>query len=126
MKYSPRLYAAAFADIASRKLGAAEQAKIVKNFLAVILKNNDTHELKKILAETDRLLREKTGTRKVVLETARDLKPSPQAILKHFLKKSDVVETNINPDLIAGLRLTINDQEQFDGSLKRKIDKLFS
>ena len=125
MKYSAYFYAKAFAELASRKLTHAEEAKFVKNFLAVIAKNNDSHELKKILGATEKMVREKTGTRKIILESARDIKKTPREILGKFLRASDVTEIKINPDLVAGIRLTVNDNEQFDGSLKRKLEKLF-
>ena len=125
MKYRPELYAKAFAEVAAGKHTPAEKAKLVKNFFAIILKNNDTHELKKIFGAAEKMMRGKTGIRKITIESARETKKSPRAILKHFLKKTDVVETKINPDLVAGIKIIINDNEQFDGSLRRKINKLF-
>jgi F0F1-type ATP synthase delta subunit len=35
-----------------------------------------------------------------------------------------VVEDRIDPALFAGLRIIIDDEKQFDGSLKGKLDKM--
>ena len=126
MKYSSTIYAKAFAETAAEHRGAAEEAKFIQNFLAIIRKNGDAPQIKKIVAETEKSFREKIGGRKITIETARETKKFPHKFLKHFLKTGDAVEEKINPDLVAGMKITINDTEQFDGSLKRKIDKLFS
>jgi len=39
-------------------------------------------------------------------------------------KAGDVVEARIDPDLIAGIKITVNDEMQFDGSLKSKLNKV--
>ncbi len=127
MKYSAELYAKAFAAAAAAgTLSPAEKTKLVKNFLAAIAKNNDTHELAKIYAAAEKMLREKTGVRKIVVESARKITQSPREILGKLLRASDMVETKIDPALIAGIKIIVNDDEEFDGSLARKLQKLFN
>ena len=126
MKHAPREYAAAFSDCAAPKLSPTEERQLVARFLALIERNGDFYAIEKIVVETEKMLREKTGRRSVVLETARALVPTMQKTLRGLFKAEDVVRETVNPDLIAGVRITMNDTEQFDGSLKRKIQKLFS
>ena len=125
MKYSPQLYAKAFAEAAEGARTAKKQAMFAKRFVEIVIKNGDGHQLKKIAAYAEKLMREKTGKRKIVVENARSLKQPPAKLFKDFLFRSDIVESKINPQLIAGIKITINDERQFDGSLKRKLDKLF-
>ncbi|MBI4086274.1 MAG: F0F1 ATP synthase subunit delta [Candidatus Liptonbacteria bacterium] len=125
MKYPSKLYAQAFGELAAGDLNKTEETRLVKNFFEVIEKNNDTHQLKKIFEETEKILRVKTGRRSVTIETAREV-ANLKTKFGHFLIKTDVVEEKINPELLAGVKITVNDETQFDGSLKRKIDKLFS
>ena len=125
MKYSHHLYAQALAAVIADAKGA-EAERFAKNFLALIHKNGDEAHARKILEEAARLLRGKKGVRKVTIGTARQMPPKQKTILKAFLKPSDVVEERIDPDLIAGVRITIDDEKQFDGSLKGKLDKLFT
>ena len=124
MKYLPKTYAKAFTELAARSGSGIEETRLVKNFLRAIEKNNDIQQLKKILAETERMLRTQSGRRTITVETARALPGLPER-LKHFVKENDILEEKKNPELIAGIKITVNDEEQFDGSLKRKIEKLF-
>lgn len=125
MKYSPKLYAQAFSELAIEPLEKVKEMELVKNFFEVIKKNNDIHQLKKISEETEKLLRMKSGHRKITIESARKINHSNIG-LKNFLKPDDVIEEKMDPELIAGIKITVNDEMQFDGSLKRKIDNLFS
>lgn len=126
MKYSPSLYARAFAEVAVKPLSAAEEKRAIENFLAFIRKNGDWGAIGKILATTEKILREKTGRRKFVFETARPLGKLLERLRKELTKSHDVVEEKLNPSLIAGVKITMNDEIEFDGSLQHKLDKLFS
>lgn len=122
MKHSPLEYAKAFrAALAGHP---REGEKFVKNFVKLILKNGDAHQGPKILAATERLLRTVTGTKSVTLVTARASR-SLRTAFHRLIHSHDIVRETIDPSLIAGAKVLINDELQFDGSLKRKIEKLF-
>ncbi len=42
-----------------------------------------------------------------------------------FVKPDDVIEERIDQELIAGIRIILDDELQFDGSLKNKLEKAF-
>jgi len=46
------------------------------------------------------------------------LNASQKNAMKQFVKAGDVVEERIDPNLIAGIRITLMKSLQFDGSLK--------
>ena len=73
MKYPPHLYAKALAEVIAAP-GAEAQA-IAKNFIALLTKNGDEENARKILEEASRFARGKEGIRKVVMESARPLTP---------------------------------------------------
>ena len=123
MKYPPQLYAKAFVSVLE---GKTSKEKLAENFITLIKKNGDWGKRAKIVAETEKLLRVKEGRRKVVIETARPLSPALQKDLKKFSQPHDITEEKIDPALVAGAKITIDDEMQFDGSLKRKIEKLFA
>jgi F0F1-type ATP synthase delta subunit len=123
VKYSPQIYAKAFSAIATKS--SVKDNILLRNFLALIKKNNDQHLLKKICARVEKLIREKTGRRKIVIEIARPVKNLDDATGK-ITRKDDLVEEKINPDLIAGIRIVVDDERQFDGSMAAKIKRLFS
>lgn len=125
MKYPAHIYAQALAEAIMNP--AAHGDEIVKNFMALVIKNGDGAHLKKIVAETARLVHRKSGVRDVTLESARSLgEKQKKTALDHFTKTHDAVLEKTNPELIAGVRVTVNDEMQFDGSLKAKLQKIFS
>ncbi len=126
MKYSAQSYATAFAELAVGRLKPEDEQRLSANLVKLAVRNGDSRQLPAILREADRLLRAATGRRKVTIESARPLTRKMESELAKVLRKDDVLETRIDPGLVAGVKLTVDDQSQFDGSFRRKIDKLFS
>jgi F0F1-type ATP synthase delta subunit len=126
MKYAAHTYAKALVAVLEdiKSSGMARDAEIAKNFLALVKKNGDESHLGKILEEASRFARGKDGVRKVTIASARELSVSQNKTVDGFLKHGDVVERRIDPDLIAGVQITVNDEMQFDGSLRNKLNKV--
>lgn len=126
MKYPAHIYAKALVAVLSAPAaaghGARRDQEIADNFLALVRKNGDEGHLRKILEEASRFARGKSGARKVTIASARMLQPSQRKALAHFIKPGDVVEERIDPALVAGIKIILNDELQFDGSLKNKLD----
>ena len=127
MKYPGYTYAKALAEVISGAASMSEKEKdaIAKNFIDLVRKNGDEPHLRKIVEEAARLTRGKRGVRKVTVASARELSAAQEKALKPFMKESDVVERSIDPELVAGVKLVIDDELQYDGSLRGKLDKLF-
>jgi F0F1-type ATP synthase delta subunit len=126
MKYPAHIYAKALVEVLSdgTRATAHDDGSIAKNFLALVRKNGDEGHLRKILEEASRFVRGKSGVRKVTIGSARVLAPSQRKALEYFIKPGDVVVERIDPDLIAGVKITVNDELQFDGSLKNKLNRV--
>jgi F0F1-type ATP synthase delta subunit len=123
MKYSAHLYAKALDEaLADPK---ANHAVIAKNFIDLVRKNGNEGHFQKILEEAGRFARGRTGIRKVVIESARTLGKSQEKTLQQFIKPGDVVTYAMDPELVAGIKIIVNDELQFDGTMKGKLDKLF-
>lgn len=127
MKYPAHIYARALAGVIAEVKGRSEkeQDAIVAHFIALVRKSGDEAHLRKIVEEAARFVRGKSGVRKVTIETARLPGAAQRKALQHFIKSGDVVEENIDPELVAGVKIIVNDEQQLDGSLKGKLDKLF-
>ncbi len=126
MKYPAHIYAKALAEVivaTQGKSGAAQDA-IVARFIALVRRNGDESHLRKLVEEAARFVRGKRGVRKVTIATARPLSAAQRKVFQELIKSGDVVEEQMNPELVAGVRIMINDELQFDGSLKGKLDKL--
>ena len=126
MKYTTHNYAQALASVAGDPKAKANEAAIIKNFFALLRKNGDESHARQIIEEAARLMRGRGGVRKVTVESARALNAAQKKLVAGFLKKGDVTEERIDSTLIAGVRLIVNDEEQFDGSLRGKIDNVFN
>jgi F0F1-type ATP synthase delta subunit len=126
MKYPTHSYAKALAEVVG-EAGSSQKdsTAIVKNFLELVRRNGDEAHLKKIIEEAGRLARAKSGIRKVSIESARALTNAQEKEIAHFLKAEDVVTHAIDPSLIAGIRFIVDDEMQFDGSLRGKLDNVF-
>lgn len=125
MKYSPYWYAKALAAAIADVKDKRGQDEIEKNFIALVRKNGDEARLRKIVEIAARLVRGKQGIRKVTIESARTLLPAQEKLLDSFLSPGDVVEREVDEELIAGIRIILNDELQFDGSLRGKLERIF-
>jgi F0F1-type ATP synthase delta subunit len=120
MKHAPHLYARALAEL----IAEGKHKNIEENFLALLKKNRDLKHLPKIIQLAERNLVAQDGGREVVVETAHpvsDIKKKIHALLKPH----DIVREETNPELLSGMRITINGERQIDGSLKTQLDQLF-
>lgn len=123
MRYSPHDYAKALVEAIDDP--KVDRAAIHKNFLALVRANGDEAQLGKILDEAARLVRGNGGAREVMIESARPLAKAQEKMVHQLLKPGDVVAYKVDPDLIAGIKVTVNDEMQFDGTMKAKLDDLF-
>ena len=126
MKYDARLYAKALAAALGEKHSPAKEKQFVENLLSLLLKNGDMGQAKKVLREAGKLVRRADGIRKVNIESARPMGAKTFDRIKGSFKKTDVFEEGIRPELVAGVRLLIDDELELDGSLARKLQKLFT
>ena len=62
---------------------------------------------------------------KVTFETARKTTANQKKLLDSFIKEGDVVKEKINPELIAGIKIIINNNKQFDASMQKKLQEIF-
>jgi F0F1-type ATP synthase delta subunit len=125
MRYPTHIYARALAEVIETTK-PQDEANIVKNFMDLVIKNGDGMHFEKILEETARFARKNSGIRKIVIESARELTPRNKKEIDSFTRPGDVVVETVNPELIAGARIVIDDELQLDGTLKGKLDKVFA
>jgi len=121
MKYAPELYAEAFTRALNESAAHVSRDALVARLLAVIEKNGDNARKGKILNAVRRAFIKKRGGREISIETARD----QHIDLGRYFKKEDEIETRVNPDLIAGLRITVDGERELDTSLHRKLSRMF-
>ena len=122
MKYTPTIYAEAL--LSQMKKGEVPQ-RAIKNFLNLLRKKRDLNKLSDIVKKFEVLQRKQSGITKVEVFSTRDIKKEVGPILKTKFGTNLEVSYNIDPTLIGGVILQINDEELIDGSIKRRLEKLF-
>jgi F0F1-type ATP synthase delta subunit len=125
MRYSLKNYAEALAA-AVHDAGPSQKDAIIRNFLGILGKSGDEAHAEKIVSAAEKILRKKDGGREIVFESARPLKRSNQNPLLEIAKEKDTITQRINLGLIAGVRIIVDGEREFDGSLKGKLDKMFA
>jgi F0F1-type ATP synthase delta subunit len=123
MKYSLKNYGQALAEEVLKKENPS-QGDVARNFIDMLKRSGDEAHAGKIIKEAERVLRKEGGVRSVVFESARPLGAAQQKSLAVFSRSGDVVSYRTDPRLIAGVRILVDDEKEFDGSLKGKLDKL--
>lgn len=118
-----KLYAKALAEILSKK--GIDEKKVTNNFVKLLVGAGYERKSKEILDLAESLLLAKQNKSRITFETARKITDSQKKILDNFVKKGDVVKEKINPELIAGIKIIINDERQFDSSIKSRLQNIF-
>ena len=117
-----KIYARALAEVA---LGKKVSKKTEENFLKLLEKNGLASKAKEIVQLAEDIILQKQGKKKITFETARKITPSQKKLLESITKEGDVIKEKINPELIAGVKIIINGNKQFDGSLQKKLQNIF-
>ena len=126
MKYSLNNYAEALASAVSESGSAARREEIVRNFAALLERNGDDVHAGAIIGAAERILRRNEGGHEVLIESARPIsEQNPRSLSAAFAGPKDSVEMRIDPGFVAGVRITVDDEREFDGTLKGKMDRMF-
>lgn len=121
MKYSVNNYVNAF----TQAIKEVPRGQAIEGFVKLLKKTGDIKNSKKILeAIHKKLVNEKSG-KWVNVETAREISSAKMTLLKHKFSAKDHVDFEVNPELVAGVRITINGEEELNNSLQNKLNKLF-
>ncbi|MDO8516163.1 MAG: F0F1 ATP synthase subunit delta [bacterium] len=116
-------YAKAFLEVT--EADPKDPQSLVKNLIAVIERNGDWPRREAIVTAVEKMWRAKHDRSLVTIESARKLTESQRgAITKDFPKSFDIKEVQ-NPELLAGVRMTLNDELERDGSLAHLMNQLF-
>jgi len=126
MKYKAKLYAEALAEIAMKPASAQEASAWQSNFLKLLEKNGDMGKASHIIFLAKKLFIKKTGRRQLTIEFARKIKVKQKELVDSILQKGDIMEEKINKDLLAGIKIIINGEKQFDASMQKKLENIFN
>lgn len=125
MNYTPELYAEAL--IASWDTAEEKDRKdLPSRFLKILKKHGNIKQASKVLDIVTRKLTLRGGGNVVELEFAREPSEKILRLVAEFLTKKDFVKSSINPSIGAGVRITVNEEQELDYSLEHKLKQMFA
>ena len=123
MKYKTIDYAKALVEILSDK--DFNEKQITQGFLKLLERQGDFGKAKEIIKTAKFLLAKKNAKKSVFFETARKLSAGQKELLSKFVEEGDIVEEKINKELIAGVKIIIDNEKQLDQTILTKINNIF-
>ncbi|MBI2064803.1 MAG: F0F1 ATP synthase subunit delta [Candidatus Yanofskybacteria bacterium] len=120
MRYSVNNYVGAFTQI----IKEIPREKAINGFLRLLAKTGDIKHSKKILTAIHKKIINEDGGKWIDIEAAREPMPKRE-MLKNKFSKKDHINFIINPELVAGVRITVNGEEELNNTLRNKLNKLF-
>ncbi len=103
-------------------------ARVMEALRVVIGARRDHHKRAAIIRAYRARMREMTKTHTLHITCARELSPEELTPIRHAFTESfrpSIVTTSINPELVAGVQLTLDDQYLIDFSARGIIDRIF-
>jgi len=122
MTFRPTQYARAFLESIAEGVPYVVAKEHLLNLLA---KNGDTHRAAHVVYEIEKLEVVKQGGMMVQVEFAREPQRLDEEKIRGQFTMADRITSRINPELIAGTRITLNDESELDLSLAGKMRMLF-
>ena len=120
MRYSLNNYVGAFNQV----IKTTSREKVVEGFVKLLKKTGDIKHSKKIIEAIHKKLVNEKGGEWVNVETARGAALKKETF-RHKFSEKDHVDFKINPELVAGVRITIDGESELNNSLQNKLNKLF-
>lgn len=122
MRYTPKQYAKALYE--SLKEAKEDEVDLVfKNFYSILLRNNDLKLINKIIEKIEEIDKEERGVVEVEVTGAKEIDKDLVSKLRNLIGKKAEIQEKVDPGLIGGLKIQINDL-LIDGSIKAKLNKL--
>lgn len=119
----PKIYAEALVDVILKQV---HEEKILDNFIKLLQKNGDMGKSSHIISVAKKIFIKKTGRRQLTIESARKIKVKQKELVESILHKGDIVNEKINKDLLAGIKIIIDGEKQFDASMQKKLENIFN
>ena len=124
MKYSPNIYAIALTDM-MKEIPKSHHDELIDNFCSNVIRNGDGAHLDQIITAVEERETHDHGGKVISIEFARDMNDATVEKITKKFRERDMVSVKITPSLIAGTRITIDDEQELDQSLQRKLRKLW-
>ena len=123
MRYNVRQYGEALLGALDGKREGGRK-EVVKRFLSLLRKNHDSGKLSRIIQEMERRYLRVAGLRKVEITAASPLGANIKKELKEIFGKEMLLEEKVNPEILAGMRILVDEELFIDASAKRRLEEI--
>ncbi|MFA6896783.1 MAG: F0F1 ATP synthase subunit delta [Patescibacteria group bacterium] len=120
MKITPKQYAISLFEI-TRGASKEESSELIKSFVDLLRFNNNLSMEKKIIEEYQTYCRKQKGISKVKISSGEKLSPEIVSDIVNRFAGQVELEEEVDPDLIGGIAVVINDDTLIDGSIRKKL-----
>lgn len=124
MRYKPRQYAEALADALVDTEPETVSVRM-KHFLALLVQHRMLGKAENIVRAAERLLARRQGANRIVLESAAPASEALRREVADIFAGKAWIEERVNPGLLAGVRILIDDETLVDASGKRRLAEMF-
>lgn len=119
MKFAFRTYAKAFLEAVKENSG--NEDILVKRFVSLVERHGLGKHTLSIIEAVEEEVTKARGGKLITIETARMLSASLRNELLALVRPEDRAIEKINPELISGVRITVNGSQEIDTSLQKRI-----
>jgi F0F1-type ATP synthase delta subunit len=126
MKYRTHDYASALAESLIHAKTREDEKKMLARFMKILVRRGDIGRAKSILETAERILAKAGKGDLVTVESARKLTAAQHATIEKSFAHAGRIEMKITPHLVAGVRVSVNDERELDASLGTKLTNLFT
>lgn len=124
MKYTSAMYAKAFTT-AVKASASLNKTTLVNNFVFLLKRTADIQFRADIIRAVEVAWARAHGGRDVHVETAQPMNERLRKAVHAKFTNKDLIQETINPALVAGMRIIVDGEQELDGSMRRKLQKLF-
>jgi len=122
MKYKTKDYAEALVEVLSES--KLSEKKIMQGLIKLLERQNDLKKSKEIIDLAEFLLAKKNNKKSIVFETARKLSEAQRKTLLKSTETGDIIKEKINPEVIAGVKIIVDNEKQLDQTLLKKLQTI--
>ncbi len=125
MKYTTKQYANSLLSALEGK-SAKAQGEAIGKFLKILARNGDAQKRNQIMAEVKRVHLKKNKIHEVRVEMAANPPATLKKDLESALGKNIIFEDVLNPKLLGGIKILIDDETLIDASVRTQLDRMFA
>ena len=122
-RFTPKQYATALFE-SLKEAKPSEQDMVIRSFAGILAKNYDRALFAKIAMQIKKLERAHAGAHDVVVTSARQLDRSVIKEIGEKVGKNSRIREVIDPWVLGGMKVLINDELVIDGTYKTRIARM--